>query len=363
MKKYLLSLLLLTTLGAHSRPQGGADGGGGGNTRSIVMTSRESLESIFELPQQIILPFLFFQEEESVIQEDVLTPDRIEHIAKYSSINPVDLRKAMALLYPMNGGKNVYDELKEVEFKLKAHGPCNDTRFNHRDASAFNADPREICISAERLMANVAAEDLVRELAALMGHELVHRMGGGEPEAEAFQDYIREHSVSGSPSRFLSGRIFGSRFTVEQIRDGLNKLNVEMAKRAHSDPLAICMALTRLSSHVDDLLESRDWGVSSLRPHASRDLRAAHFQIFQMLNYCHKEPQIQSQLRRDVEIVRPTYLRDAFFHSFDLRNGLIQRGEYLNFRVLQLNYSQMVPNVLRALQSYDMYVNDWIKRQ
>ncbi len=157
----------------------GGNGSGGGNTIGSSPLSKGEIKDLIN------------QSKDSAVY--VLR--RIELIGAFGRKSDLG---AIASVYQklFLGPKTVYQSLKEVRFNSIETGPCHDTQWDDKDASA--KDSPEICFSLERLSAKLGHDSAQAEVLALVVHEMSHTMGATEDEAVLLQSMVKSSLSSDS---------------------------------------------------------------------------------------------------------------------------------------------------------------------
>ena len=229
--------------------EGVAHGGGTDAAIARRLTIHE-LRSLAKDIKAHLLPVLNYQEQlaKGRVYPEPMRSSRLQNQVRISGKL---LRSVQAKLFPETG-RDAFHELANLDFKLRENGPCVDLQFHDKDATAFNADPREICLSAKRLLRKLTTANVMTELLAVAGHELAHRMGADEPEALEFQKVIRHTQLAGSLGEYTwrLSRIMTDNspiFTNTAIRD-------LSAEGIHERPFAFCTVASRLYMEADAFL-------------------------------------------------------------------------------------------------------------
>lgn len=324
------------------RLEGGADGGGG-NARWEEPAPQAELQEVLRNTKFYLLPVLYYHEEMARNGD----PGDGRHIGKISFSH---LRRAQQRLFL--GKQSVFSVFSGLNVRIEENGPCQDLKNGHKDAAAFGADPQEVCVSSQRLGAKLTGKNLVIEVTALLAHELVHRMGGEEEEATAFQDFVRLSSLIGTTDLFRTQPEARSLALLGKAREKFDKVSSLAQKARPKDEILLCLSLEDLSSSVEALAGKKlSLGIAGFRYDAAKAVYVAGLQARQLLNYCLHNP-----LEEDFEWKQkigtlPTEKIPAesllsgkrMRETHDL--GFIQRIPYRSIEVLRFNLDQLSANL------------------
>ncbi|RYZ66776.1 MAG: hypothetical protein EOP05_18635, partial [Proteobacteria bacterium] len=143
------------------------------------------------------------------------------------------------------GTKNLSDVLWGTDLILEMEKPCYDGTGKEVDGSVHTANPNAICISAARIAPKLIKERAKTEILALIMHELGHKLGLNEAEAQDLQNRVADELQDP-----YSG-ITAEAFTV-QLNDSVDEVRqasasaVEMVTTAGKTPQEIRTALREL---------------------------------------------------------------------------------------------------------------------
>jgi hypothetical protein len=101
------------------------------------------------------------------------------------SLDKTSLHSYEAKIY--DGPVTIWDELENTDIELEFTQPCHDSFGNAVDGSVHAKSANAICISPFRIAPKLIKENSRTEILALVLHELSHRLGTTEAEAEDFQ--------------------------------------------------------------------------------------------------------------------------------------------------------------------------------
>jgi len=303
MKKLILALTLLSLLPAcasiystarnpasEREREGGADGGGGDIPESPLVNNLELEKAISLLPEMLwkVMSFheLMANDNEIRYWRIRLEKDPTGFADRRETAESPALRRAYKKLFPAQG-KNVFAELKTIKFVPRKSGPCQDRYHFHKDASAFNQDPSEICFSTERLKEKLRLDNMALELIALAGHELTHRLGGDEEEALALQKAIRftldETDLTSLKAMMETERSLG-RPRLDLVGNLLDKTGDTNSLPSLCYYLAGYQAEVRATMHL--VTEKLNHGFSLARLRGLRALIAADMQASPLGGFC-----------------------------------------------------------------------------
>lgn len=166
---------------------------------------------------------------------------------------------------------------------------CTDLKYMDKDGSAFNKDPSQICLNKKSIQEKVTRTTGMILATSLIGHELVHRMGGNEEEADFFQLAIQRSMGPGSPHRLLG--TLRDPYIQSVIPELKNRfINLDKITTVSADPIETCLDLSKISNAVT-LLAGRDTesGINRFSPLTRERAQKANLTARFLIHYCTKD--------------------------------------------------------------------------
>lgn len=228
---------------------GGADGGGG-NTLADPKLSADGYESLFKEAKYLLRAVLNYH---GMLNKRILEAKSRTSSEEFPfDFTPAPVNTVYARLFPQTASAHdVLAALDEAKFEWRAEGACHDLFGQERDATAKNSNVHAICLSQERLKEKFTKNTAGVLALSLLGHEMVHRMGGDEEEADLFQKAIADSLASGS----LEGLIALLRPT--SVIDAAQGASETLLLLSQQDPAGEeqeqCKAITSLVENVNTL--------------------------------------------------------------------------------------------------------------
>lgn len=280
----MLLIVLACTLSYQKSNAGGADGGGGNAGLTESVSEKEIAELIQTLPLYLP-PILYTLENYNHGKSELIQ-------SYFESHQYTDPKKATSLLISVlkkiYKTDAIYSELRNVTFKPKMEGACKDLQNEDKDGSAFNEEKNEICLSVPRLKKRVNNLSLLVESLALAIHELSHRLGATEPEAQIIQYVVVStfQLISKSSFNIISDRLD----PLEEIKFADEYENIFKAKQ-QQDTIKICTQFGKYSESLRLLIlqksiYAKSLGFQTYRPMALRALKGAQLQLRFLLGFC-----------------------------------------------------------------------------
>jgi hypothetical protein len=264
---------------------GTSDAGGGGNISPEKQLSVDEIESVIKDLRYTITPVLFRMEDYGVTYDQALKVFKEKKYPKpeEAAHHLIDVLEKMF----SEPDVAVYSILKQVRFVAFAAGACHDLKNADKDGSAFNLDPIEVCISVSRLRTKVTHLTEQSEVLALAIHELSHRAGASEEEAQAVQFMVLQQFGSATPESMNSA--FDALLDSPHWELGSFKKQL-LAKDPNSIP-ELCLNIGENFRDLDRIYtkktaDANTLGVMFERPIALRVLRAARDQSLELEGFC-----------------------------------------------------------------------------
>ena len=165
---------------------------------------------------------------------------------------------------------------------------CKDLQNEDKDGSAFNEEKNEICLSVPRLQKRVNNLSLFVESLALAIHELSHRLGATEPEAQIIQYVVISsfHLISPNSFGFISDLLD----PIEEINFAYEYESVFKARQTQ-DMIKICTRFGKYSETlrlliIQKSIYAKSLGFQTYRPAAMKALKGAQLQLRFLLGFC-----------------------------------------------------------------------------
>lgn len=260
-----------------ARADGGADSGGGDIILDEPMSDHQ-----FQILQKEGKVFIRGAlNHQAAIQE---SNDEPTDLLAFKGMAPQKVKALYTRLYPATG-RTVYDELESVKLVWRAH--CEDLKFKDKDGAAFNSDPFEICLNKTSVRAKLTRITGFVLVTSLIGHELVHRMGGTEDDAKMFQLAIQRTLQSGSPHHLLQSlRDPAIPSSIQEIKSKFNNIN----KIVSNDTMETCLQLGLLDRKVFPITKKDTFiGIKRYKPETSKVVKRAMRTASFLIHYCTKE--------------------------------------------------------------------------
>jgi hypothetical protein len=179
MKKSLLAQISFVALFATlstafaSTGHGGVSDGGGG-TSNPDPVKPESIAFEAEYSGRFVLSWLYRQEQDFM---------------KLS----LDARETSPYSKLFGSQKDVFQVMPDVRIELRMSAPCHDANGAPKDASIYGKEAGTLCLSPYSMASKLNSENVERETAALIIHEISHLFGTTEDEAVRIQkDALRD---------------------------------------------------------------------------------------------------------------------------------------------------------------------------
>ncbi len=188
---FLAAALFFSTFSAHA----GNEGSGGGNVLAVNLVSEEALGSAIK-SLNVDLLYVFNQME--LIMGDLVPREPNE---QYPPLLEYEVFRQAGFAFPggveasvirklfYEGKETIFDILPLIKFTAQ-NSACIDRDDREADGSAFNEDPKVICLSIPRLTAKLRHDRYKAPLIALAAHEVTHKLGATEAEAIQLQAYL-----------------------------------------------------------------------------------------------------------------------------------------------------------------------------
>lgn len=87
-------------------------------------------------------------------------------------------------------GRTIFTAYKEVRYVYSKARACLDSQGREVDASIYGVGPNQVCLSEQRLSQKLTTGSAPAQLAALLAHEISHKVGANEESAELLQFLI-----------------------------------------------------------------------------------------------------------------------------------------------------------------------------
>ncbi len=224
-----LSALLLST--GSQAGEGGVNGGGGGTLPAEPISTYDVLR-IVQKAKKTLDPFVKYQ---------IFNYDRSSH-------ESYELK-----LY--GGSTTLWDILQNTNIEIELNNACHDAYGKEVDASIHAQQQNSICLSAFRIAPKLIKERAETEILALILHELSHKLGTTEKEAQAFQKsaayYLSSEVAKISSEQFVKNAQVSS----ERLQNLLRQINNDFSNLNDQELLArIELIMTALSKFDESRL-------------------------------------------------------------------------------------------------------------
>lgn len=280
----MLLVGLLFSLSSEQSKAGGADGGGGNAGLTEPVSEKEIAKLILSLPFYLP-PILYTLENYNHGKSELIQP-------YFKSHQYPDPKKAtfllISVLKKIFEADAIYVELKKITFKPNLEDACKDLQNEDKDGSAFNEEKNEICLSVPRLQKRVNNLSLLVETLALAIHELSHRLGATEPEAQIIQYVVNSSFQLISPNSydFISDQLD----PLKEINFAYQYESVFKAQQ-QQDMIKICTQFGKYSESLRLLvlqksIYAKSLGFQTYRPAALKALKGAQLQLRFLLGFC-----------------------------------------------------------------------------
>jgi len=280
-----------TAGGAPLSSAGTSDRGGGGNLPTAKALSAEEILGVIKNIKITMEPVLFRLEAYGITHDQAL---KVFKEAGYPEPE-LSAKRLLSVLAKMFGGREpaVYPLFRKLRFVGVVDGPCHDLQNGDRDGSAFNSDPNEICLSVPRLQKKVDHLSELSEILALAIHEISHRVGATEEEAQSIQFVILKQFGASTPESFNSA--FLSAFYNTPTVWGFTSPNAFLEKSSASIP-ALCAEIGENWAKLRSVMERKSAdantiGIMTERADAFRALKAAVLQSEFLHGFCDNDYQ------------------------------------------------------------------------
>lgn len=189
------------------------------------------------------------------------------------------------LLFPSPPELNVFQRLEQMQIEIQRNAPCRDIYAQPQAASAIPIDSNQICFSFSEIRKNAKSLTIERRVAALLVHEMIHKMhfgmnAGEEMRVREFEDLLvrqlPRRSVTYLQER--SDRVFNLLYMERedtmpvQTSMGFMAQKVLKLLREQGAWDDICIALVSLQSNGQALVEKLRQSDTPLETLRSKDL-------------------------------------------------------------------------------------------
>lgn len=233
---------------------------GGGDIPKDLPPTLEEIE--LGIPKaRLVLPFVINAIENAVVHRKAGNKNPVHPSAQYVFDIDRSIIKAM-FPWPQVRG-DIHQRLARIKLKISPLAPCLDGFGMPKAASAFPLDGDEVCLSLKVIQSQVTQANLVRRLTALLGHELLHKMGvEDEGLTEKFEDLIYR-GIPDDPSLIILEEFENPAKTKrqEEALDFIFQSTTLLLKRLQrgsiqvSDWLAICTEIGELAGLTRSIAE------------------------------------------------------------------------------------------------------------
>lgn len=163
------------------RVLGGVDSGGGNTFPAGQLSAKDLREFVKDAHRE--LPLLLNKLEVGLPYAEITNTsgEAAQFVQMISAI--------IKRVFPENS-RDIFVIHREARYRFQTNGSCRDRAGNEVDASVYGVAENEICLSQNRLLRKLSWGNAATQLPALLAHELSHKLGTNEQEAETIQFMI-----------------------------------------------------------------------------------------------------------------------------------------------------------------------------
>ena len=202
----------------------------------------------------------FRKEPESTLEENqdqgIKLPEKIDGY----TIEYKHFKNLKEILFPSESGKETaYTLLDKINIQIEKDKPCYDEKGVARDGSIHTQNTGAICLSAQRLSQKVYRVHMFNTVLGLVLHEMVHRLGGNQVEAEAkIVEYIARHTPEAYSSLFF---VYDLRKRLDDLSESLA---YTLAQLKSEDDNTKARSIYDVKSDMENLIIKADQDIQAI---------------------------------------------------------------------------------------------------